>query len=192
MFAVVAVLFLLGGLVQINPVWLWGPYHVADATNGAQPDWYLGWLIGGLRLMPGWDLVIGGRTIVPNPFWGGALFPLIVFAILFSWPWLERRLTGDYGLHNLLDRPRDAPWRTALAAALATWVTLVFFAGSMDRVDVSFGVSYEKQLWVYRVLVWVVPLIVMLVTVRVCRELRGGDEVLRRRRTAERAARLDA
>jgi hypothetical protein len=66
-FAVAALLVLLGGLAQINPIWLWGPYHVASSTNGAQPDWYLGWLIGALRLMPGWDLVIGRHTVVPNP-----------------------------------------------------------------------------------------------------------------------------
>ena len=189
--SVVAVLFLLGGLVQINPIWLWGPYHVSEATNGAQPDWYLGWLIGGLRLMPDWDLVIGGYTVVPNPFWGGAAFPLVVFAILFSWPWLERRLTGDHGFHNLLDRPRDSPWRTALAAALATWVVFVFLAGAMDRAQVTFGLSYEKQLWAFRVLVCVVPALVLLATLRICRELRAGDDVLFRRRTAERAARLD-
>src|SRR4051794_6027659 len=116
-FAVAAVLFLLGGLVQVNPIWEWGPYHVAQATNGAQPDWYLGWLIGGLRLVPGWDWTIGDYTLVPNPFWGGAAFPLVVFAILFLWPSLERRLTGDRGAHNLLDRPRDAPWRTSLVLA---------------------------------------------------------------------------
>src|SRR5581483_7235716 len=61
-FGVAGVLFLLGGLVQINPIWLWGPYHTYSSTNGAQPDWYLGWLIGGLRLMPHWDFVIGGYT----------------------------------------------------------------------------------------------------------------------------------
>ena len=72
---VAAILVLLGGLVQINPIWLWGPYHVASATNGAQPDWYLGWLIGALRLMPGFDVVVGHYTLVPNPFWGGVLFP---------------------------------------------------------------------------------------------------------------------
>ena len=75
-FAVAGVLVLLGGLVQINPIWLWGPYHTYLSTNGAQPDWYLGWLIGALRLMPGFDLVIGDYTLVPNPFWGGAAFPL--------------------------------------------------------------------------------------------------------------------
>ncbi|MBV9311628.1 MAG: cytochrome b, partial [Solirubrobacterales bacterium] len=38
--AVAAVLFLVGGLIQINPIWQWGPYHPYLAENGAQPDWY--------------------------------------------------------------------------------------------------------------------------------------------------------
>jgi ubiquinol-cytochrome c reductase cytochrome b subunit len=188
LFAVAAVLFLLGGLVQINPIWLWGPYHVADATNGAQPDWYLGWLIGGLRLMPDWDLVIGSYTLVPNPFWGGAAFPLVVFLLLLLWPTLERKLTGDAAFHNLLDRPRDAPWRTAIGAAIVAWVFVVFLAGSMDRVYVTFGIAYEAQLWAYRVLVWVVPLLTLLVAYRVCIGLQAGERVEARRRAAEREA----
>ncbi len=183
--AVAAVLFLLGGLVQINPIWLWGPYHVADATNGAQPDWYLGWLIGALRLVPGFDVVIGNYTLVPNPFWGGALFPLVVFAILFLWPWVERQLTGDHGFHNLLDRPRDAPWRTALGVALFTWVFLIFFVGASDRLFVLFGVSYSLQIWVYRVLVFVAPVVALVVTKRVCDELRAGEAVAAERKAAE-------
>src|SRR5438874_3073269 len=94
MAAVAGVLFLLGGLVQINPIWLWGPYHTYSATNGAQPDWYLGWLIGALRLMPSFDLTIRGYTLVPNPFWGGVALPLLIFVLLLLWPWLERRFTG--------------------------------------------------------------------------------------------------
>ena len=90
--AVAGVLFLLGGLVQINPIWQWGPFHPYLSENGAQPDWYIGWLIGALRLMPNWELVIAGRTVIPNPFWGGAAFPLFVFAVLFAWPAIERRL----------------------------------------------------------------------------------------------------
>jgi ubiquinol-cytochrome c reductase cytochrome b subunit len=152
MFAVFGVLFLLGGLVQINPVWLWGPYHVAQSTNGAEPDWYLGWLIGALRLMPGWDFTIGSYTVVPNAFWGGVLFPLVVFGILYLWPWLERKATGDHTFHNVLDRPRDAPWRTAIGVAVVTWVFVVFLAGSADRAYVTFGIRYETLIWVYRVL----------------------------------------
>jgi ubiquinol-cytochrome c reductase cytochrome b subunit len=184
-FLVAAVLFLLGGLVQINPIWEWGPYHVADATNGAQPDWYLGWLIGALRLVPSFDVTIGHYTLVPNAFWGGAAFPLFVFFLMFAWPSLERRVTKDYGFHNLLDRPRDAPWRTALGAAILTWIFLIFATGSADRVYVLFGVSYRGQIWAMRFLVWVIPVIVAVVTKRVCDELRAGERVAAQRHVAE-------
>jgi ubiquinol-cytochrome c reductase cytochrome b subunit len=181
-------LFLLGGLVQINPIWLWGPYHVADATNGAQPDWYLGWLIGGLRLVPGFDVTIGHYTLVPNAFWGGAAFPLVVFAFLYLWPSLERRVTGDRAFHHLLDRPRDKPWRTSIGMAVLTWVFVVFVAGSADRVYVLFGISYSGQVWFYRVLLWVLPVVVLLATHRVCTELREGERVVRSRKLAEEEA----
>jgi ubiquinol-cytochrome c reductase cytochrome b subunit len=190
MFAVFGVLFLLGGLVQINPIWLWGPYHVGDATNGAQPDWYLGWLIGALRLVPSWDFTVGSYTVVPNPFWGGVLFPTIVFGIMALWPFLERRVTGDVAFHNLLDRPRDNPWRTALGMALLTWVFLTFMAGSADRVDVLFGIPYSRQIWIYRVIVWVGPLVVGAIAKRVCEELLRGEQAHAVRRAAIAEARL--
>ena len=183
-FAVAGILFLLGGLVQINPVWLWGPYHVDHATNAAQPDWYLGWLIGALRMIPSFDVTIGDYTLIPNPFWGGVLFPLIVFGILFAWPALERRFTGDYGFHNLLDRPRDAPMRTAAGAALFTWVFVIFLAGASDRVDVLLGLSYEWQIRVYRVLVFVGPVLAFFLTRRVCEELQRGEAVEEQRKRA--------
>jgi len=188
MFGVASVLVLLGGLVQINPVWLWGPYHVGQATNGAQPDWYLGWLIGGLRLVPGFDVTIGTYTLIPNPFWGGALFPLVVFAILYLWPSLERRFTRDYGFHNALDRPRDAPTRTALGAALFTWIFVVFLAGASDRVFVLLGISYVGQIWFYRVGVWVFPVVAYVVTMRACTALREQERIEHEREAAEREA----
>jgi ubiquinol-cytochrome c reductase cytochrome b subunit len=186
--AVAGLLFLLGGLVQINPIWLWGPYHTYSATNGAQPDWYLGWLIGALRIMPGFDVTIGGYTLVPNPFWGGAALPLVFFGFLYAWPWLERRLTGDQAYHNLLDRPRDAAARTAIGFAVLTCVFVVFVAGSADRVDVLFGLPYTAQIWLYRVLVLVGPLVAALVAYRVCVELQHGERTERARRRAEQAA----
>jgi ubiquinol-cytochrome c reductase cytochrome b subunit len=185
MFGVAAILFLLGGLVQINPIWQWGPYEVAQGTNGAQPDWYLGWLIGALRLVPSFDLTIGDRTVVPNPFWGGALFPLIVLIVLGAWPWAERRMTGDRGFHNVLDRPREAPGRTAFGAAFFTWVALIFLSGSADRTYVFFGWSYAEQIWVYRVAVWVVPIVVFFITRRVCRELVRSEVIEHDRERAE-------
>src|SRR4051794_32240097 len=179
------VLFLLGGLVQVNPIWLWGPYHLSDATNGAQPDWYLGWLIGALRLVPSFDLTIGDYTLVPNPFWGGALFPIIVLCVLLFWPWMERRATGDRLTHNLLDRPRDAPRRTAFGAAFGTWVFLIFFAGAADRVYLFLGWSCEAQIWVYRFGVWVLPIAMYFFIRKVCLELQEKDRIEERREAAE-------
>ena len=177
--SVAGVLFLLGGLVQINPIWLWGPYEPYQATNGAQPDWYLGWLIGALRLMPAFDVTIGDYTLIPNPFFGGVLFPLAIFGFLFAWPSLERRVTRDRFQHNLLDRPRDAPFRTAIGAGVFTFVATVFFAGAADRAFVQIGVPYETQVWIYRGLAVVLPFVAYRVTRRVCDELRARDRDLR-------------
>jgi quinol---cytochrome-c reductase cytochrome b subunit len=162
--AVAAVLFFMGGLIQINPIWQWGPYHPYLSENGAQPDWYIGWLIGALRLMPNWELVIGGRTVIPNPFFGGALFPLVVFGVLFAWPAIERRLTGDRRQHDLLDRPRDRPLRTAIGAAFFSWVLIVFAVGSTDRIFFRLHVPYTGMIDFWRIGVWVLPIIVFFIT----------------------------
>jgi quinol---cytochrome-c reductase cytochrome b subunit len=167
-----SVLILLGGLIQINPIWLWGPYHTYEATNGAQPDWYLGWLIGALRLMPPLEIHLWGYTVIPNPFFGGALFPLIVFGVLYAWPAIERRITGDHARHELLDFPRDVPWRTAFGMGFFTWILIVFAAGSADQIAVHFEIPYDKQILFFRIAVLVLPVVVALVTLAVCRELR--------------------
>ena len=187
-FAVAGVLFLLGGLVQINPIWLWGPFHTYASTNGAQPDWYLGWLIGGLRLVPGFDVTLGKYTLFANPFWGGVMFPTLVIGFLYFWPWFERRLTGDDAFHNLLERPRDNPLRTGVGVGMIVWVVLVFVAGSSDRVNILLNIPYDKQIWFYRVAALVAPITAGVIAARVCRSLQRGEKVERERRKAETAA----
>ena len=173
---VAGLLFALGGLVQINPVWQWGPYEPWQGTNGAQPDWYLGWLIGALRLAPPVDVVIGGYTVIPEPFWGGVLFPSVVFGVLYLWPWIEQRfITRDLSRHELLDRPRDNPRRTAIGAAFFAWVVTVFAAGAADRAFLSIGIPYNTQVWIFRGAIFVVPVIVFVVAGRIARELKAGE-----------------
>jgi ubiquinol-cytochrome c reductase cytochrome b subunit len=185
MFFTVGILFLLGGLVQINPIWQWGPFEPWLGTNGAQPDWYLGWLIGALRMMPSFDVTIGHFTLIPNPFWGGVLFPGIVFGILFAFPWIERRLTRDYGFHNLADRPRERPNRTAFGVGFLTFMFLVFMFGAADRVYVLFGFTYAAQLTAFRIGIVVLPVVAYLLTRRICRELQRADEVAEMQEQAE-------
>ncbi len=192
MFATAALLFLLGGLVQINPIWQWGPFDPSQGTNGAQPDWYLAWLIGSLRLVPGFDVNIADYTLIPNPFWGGALFPVFVLAVLGAWPWVERRLTGDRDFHNVLDRPRDVPNRTAFGAAFFVWVALIFVSGSADRADVFFGIDYEAQIAFYRTAVIVLPFVTFFAARRICRELTRSEEIEVDKEHAEEEAKEEA
>jgi ubiquinol-cytochrome c reductase cytochrome b subunit len=175
LFAVASVLFLMGGLIQINPIWQWGPFHPYLSENGAQPDWYIGWLIGALRLMPNFEPVLAGRTIIPNPFWGGILFPLVVFGVLFAWPSVERRFTHDYKRHDLLDRPRDHPTRTAIGAAFFSWVVIIFAVGSTDRLFYRLHISYTAQIHFWRAGVWILPIAVFFIVRSAARALQRSD-----------------
>ncbi|MBV9232700.1 MAG: cytochrome bc complex cytochrome b subunit [Candidatus Eremiobacteraeota bacterium] len=129
--AVVGVACALGALVQINPIWLWGPYEPWNAVNPAQPDWYVGWLEGGLRLGPPWALHFLGHT-VGSPFWPTVLLPFVLFAVLLVWPWIDGAIRRDRDAHQLLDLPRNVPWRTALGVALFLFMFGLTLAASGD------------------------------------------------------------
>jgi ubiquinol-cytochrome c reductase cytochrome b subunit len=101
--------------------------------------------------------------------------PGVVFTFLYLWPTIERRVTGDHAIHNLLDRPRDNPWRTGIGAAVFTFVALIFLAGSADRIFVSFGIDYGTQVRIFRVAVFVLPVVAYLLTKRICEELRDTN-----------------
>jgi quinol---cytochrome-c reductase cytochrome b subunit len=105
--------------------------------------------------------------VIPEPFWGGVLFPSVVFGVLYLWPWLEQRfITRDLSRHELLDAPRDNPRRTAIGAAFFAWVVTVFAAGAADRIFLSVGVPYDTQVWLFRAAIFVVPAVVYFVARR--------------------------
>jgi ubiquinol-cytochrome c reductase cytochrome b subunit len=175
-FLIAGVLAALGGLVQINAVWLYGPFEPAQVSSPAQPDWYLGWLEGALRLFPNWEIRAFGFEI-PEPFFPAVLLPGITFGLLYAWPFLERWVTKDRAEHHLLDRPRDRPWRTALGAATLTFYGVLFAAASNDLLAHWFGLDIEIVTTVFRVLALVLPPIVAWVTLRLCRGLRDAGDV---------------
>jgi ubiquinol-cytochrome c reductase cytochrome b subunit len=172
---VAAVLALLGGLVQINAVWLYGPFTPSTVSSPAQPDWYLGWLEGALRLAPNWELHLFGHTI-GEPFLPGVVVPGIFFTILGAWPFIERRITGDDRPHNLLDKPRDAPMRSGVGAAGLSFITVLTFMGSNDVLSTFFNVPVETIDRIARVLIVVLPPVIGYVTYRVCRSFGRIDD----------------
>lgn len=174
LFLVAAVEGLLGGIAQINPIWLYGPFRAENVSSASQPDWYMGWLEGGLRLFPNWETRIGWFTI-PNQFYSGVLLGGITFTLMFAWPWIEARISGDRDEHHVLDRPRDKPRRTATGVGALAFFTVLGFAGSDDVLAVAFGLSVNALVWTFRVAIFVVPAIAALTAYRICQELQRRD-----------------
>jgi quinol---cytochrome-c reductase cytochrome b subunit len=164
-----AVMVLLAGLVQINPVWLYGPYVPYVATVPAQPDWYVGWLEGALRLGLPIEPTILGVTI-PSPFVPGILIPGVLMTLLALWPFLEARLTGDHAEHHLLDAPWQTPIRTATGAAGVALFLVLTIAGGNDVLSVIFDVPVEAITIAFRVLLLVVPVLTWLLVYRLARD----------------------
>ncbi|MER7810009.1 ubiquinol-cytochrome c reductase cytochrome b subunit [Streptomyces sp900116325] len=175
------VLALLGGLAQINPVWNYGPYRADQVSGDAQPDWYVGFLEGALRLMPPWETDIAGHTVMWNVFIPTLVLPGVVFTLLFLYPFFERWVTGDRGEHHLCDRPRNRPTRTGLGVAAIVFYAVLLVAGGNDVVAFSFRVSIEVMTWILRIALVVAPLLAFALTKRLCLALQMRD----RRRLTE-------
>ncbi|MDQ6930687.1 MAG: ubiquinol-cytochrome c reductase cytochrome b subunit [Candidatus Eremiobacteraeota bacterium] len=178
MFAVFAVMVGLGAFFEINPIWSYGPYDPANVSAPAQPDWYIGWLEGALRLGPNWELHLFNHS-VPSPFWTGVLLPLAFFSLLYLWPFIERRFTRDGAPHQLLDHPSDAPLRTGVGAAVLTFAIVLTFAGGDDIAAKLFSIPVERIVAIFQVLVFVLPVIAGLVAYQVAREIRARRNALK-------------
>ena len=169
-FLLLGVLAALGGLAQVNPIWLYGPFRPADVSAASQPDWYVGWLDGALRVFPAWEVRAFGHTI-PGVFFPGVLLPTISFGLLYAWPWIEARFTKENDReYHLLDRPRERPVRTAIGAAVIAFYLILFFAAGTDVLATVFEVSVTGLLVAFRVLLFGLPPVVGYVTYRLCKE----------------------
>jgi ubiquinol-cytochrome c reductase cytochrome b subunit len=174
-FIVFGITALMGALLQINPIWMYGPYNPAEVTAASQPDWYMGWLEGGLRMMPNWETNLWGFTISWNVLIPGALLLGVLFMLLAFYPFIERWITGDDREHHLLDRPRNAPTRTAFGVAGMTAYALLWVAGGNDILAAEFGVSLNAITVFMRGAIFVVPVLAFIVTRRWCLSLQRSD-----------------
>ncbi|MDN5760786.1 MAG: ubiquinol-cytochrome c reductase cytochrome b subunit [Microlunatus sp.] len=174
-FIVFGVITLMGGLMQINPLWTYGPYNPAQVTAGSQPDWYMGFVEGAIRIMPNWESHIGGTTWSWNVAIPGLGLMGLLFGLMAVYPFVEQWVTGDKSEHHILDRPRNVPTRTAFGVAAITGYGLFWVGGGNDIIATQFHVSLEAVTYFLRVMVFVGPVIAFLIAKRICIALQRAD-----------------
>ncbi|MDI2130859.1 cytochrome b [Yinghuangia seranimata] len=184
-FIVFGITALLGGFAQINPIWSYGPYNPEQVSAGSQPDWYLGFLEGALRLMPNWEWNVWGHTFSFNVLVPSVIVPGVLFTLLGAYPWIEAWVTRDNREHHLLDRPRNVPVRTGLGAAWIAAYGVLWVCGSNDIIATHFHLSINAITWAGRVAFFVAPLVAYQATVRICKglQLRDRDKLEHGRET---------
>jgi ubiquinol-cytochrome c reductase cytochrome b subunit len=166
---------MMGGLLSINPIWKYGPYDPSKVTAGSQPDWYMGWPDGALRIMPNWEGHFWHHTWSWNVFLPIIVLPMLMFTIVLLLPFIEAWITGDKRDHHLLQRPRNAPGRTATMVALMTIYAVFWIAGGNDIIAIRLNLSINQITYFNRVAVFVLPVITFWITRRWCISLQRKD-----------------
>lgn len=178
-FIVFGVLALMGATMAINNVWNYGPYDPSPVGAGAQPDWYMLFLEGSLRLMPGQtEYVIAGYTLSLNVLIPAVVIPGLLFTFLAVYPFLEAAVTKDKREHHVLDRPRNVPVRTGLGVAFLTAFIILALAGSNDLIATHFHLSINSITWVFRFAFFLAPVAAFWITKRICLGLQRKDREL--------------
>jgi ubiquinol-cytochrome c reductase cytochrome b subunit len=175
-FIVFGVTALMGALLTINPVWKFGPYDPTKVTAGSQPDWYMGWPDGLLRIVPGWESDIFGYLVSWNIMIPILIAPPLMLMVLMVLPFVEAWITGDKREHHLLQRPRNAPTRTAVMVSLMTFYAIAWMAGGNDIIAIKLHLSINQITYAFRVLIFLGPLIAFIITKRWCISLQRHDE----------------
>ena len=177
-FIVFGVTAFLGAVASINPVWLYGPYNPGQISAGSQPDWYMGWLDGLVRMSPPIETYWFGYTISWNILIPGLIVPGILFTGMALYPFIESWITGDKREHHLLDRPRNVPNRTALGAMSLTFMLVALINGGNDIIATTFDLSINQVMWFSRVAIFILPPIAFVITKRICLSLQRADREL--------------
>lgn len=192
--ATVGMLIILGFGFQIAPIWLYGPSKPTQISAGSVPDWYMGFLDGALRIMPGWELTLGDYTLSLAVLLPTVVVPGVFFTALAAYPMAERFLLARRGrrdalgrpkstrriargtpARDLLDRPRDTPVKTAIAAAGITFYGLLWAAAANDQLAHQFHLNVNTVTIFFRYAVLIGPVVAFVVTRWICLALQQSD-----------------
>ncbi|MFD0397846.1 cytochrome bc complex cytochrome b subunit [Kitasatospora sp. NPDC059811] len=174
-FLVFGLIAAISAIATINPIWAYGPYRPDQVSTDAQPDWYMGFSEGLIRVMPGWEVGLWGHTLNLGVFIPLMIFPLVLVSIAV-YPFIEGWITGDKREHHILDRPRNAPVRTALGAAWISLYLVLLVGGGNDLFATHLHLSINSITYFVRVGFFAVPVITFIITKRWCLGLQRRDK----------------
>ncbi|MFF8281703.1 cytochrome bc complex cytochrome b subunit [Streptomyces albus] len=174
-FTLAGIITVLGAVAQINPIWDYGPYEPSQVSTAAQPDWYVGFLEGSLRLMPPFETNLFGHTVMWNVLVPAVILPALLFGLLYAYPFFERWITGGTETPHVCDRPRNRPVRTGLGVAGVTFYAVLLLAGGNDVIAEAFGVSLNGLTWCFRAALVLAPPLAFVLTKRLCLSLQKQD-----------------
>jgi ubiquinol-cytochrome c reductase cytochrome b subunit len=174
-FFVFGVLALLGTFAQINPIWQPGPYTPVAISAGSQPDFYMGFLEGSLRIFPSWTWDIGGHTIAWNVFVPALVILGFLFTVLGVWPFLERWATGDKSYHHVNQKPRNAPTRTGVGMAGVVFYGIMWLEGANDLIAEHLQIPLYTTTEFARYAIFIGPVVAFWLTRRICIGLQRRD-----------------
>ncbi len=177
-FVVFGITAFLAAVASINPIWLYGPYTPGQISAGSQPDWYMGWLDGLVRMAPPLETHAFGHTISWNILLPTLIVPGIIFTGMALYPFIESWITGDKREHHLLDRPRNVPNRTALGVMSITFVMISLINGGNDIIATNFDLSINQIMWFSRIGIFILPPLAFIITKRLCLSLQRADREL--------------
>mgnify|MGYP006273336175 FL=1 len=177
-FVVFGIIAFLGAVASINPIWLYGPYTPGQISAGSQPDFYMGWLDGLVRMAPPIETHALGHTISWNILLPGLIIPGLIFTPMALYPWIESWITGDKREHHLLDRPRNNPNRTAIGASVMMFMFVALLNGGNDLIATHFSSSINHIMWFARIGIIALPIATFFITKRVCLSLQRADREL--------------
>jgi ubiquinol-cytochrome c reductase cytochrome b subunit len=177
-FIVFGVTAFIAAVASINPIWLYGPYTPGQISAGSQPDWYMGWLDGLVRMAPPLETHAFGHTISWNILIPGLIVPGIMFTLIGAYPFIESWITGDKREHHLLDRPRNVPNRTAFGVAILAFNGVALLNGGNDLIATHFDLTINQIMWSARIGIFVVPVLAFFITKRICLSLQRADRDL--------------
>jgi ubiquinol-cytochrome c reductase cytochrome b subunit len=90
-------------------------------------------------------------------------------------PFLEQWITGDKREHHLLQRPRNAPNRTATLVAFMTFYGVLWEAGGNDIIATHLNLNLNDITYFNRGAVFIAPVIAFIITRRWCISLQRAD-----------------